>query len=381
MKKTLLSFMIFLVLSPWLLSQGTEPLLYQKLTYENNLKRRIESALEEILGSDNFVVDVEVELTMKPSGERPGVYQPTRELTPAEERKAEEVERTTIDELLPGIPYYETEKARPEELKAPELKGRPAEAPESRLVEQKAGFLPMISKLNVTVILEDGLPVERMAEVRRVASVLARLRPERGDNLRLLTSTFGKRPQEMIARLQEDLQAAQQRVEDITDSARIAALAAEERTRERWDFLRDPLVLAILAGLLFILLLLLILLILSRRGRRKMMVPYGYEEGELVPLTEGVPRKKKKSKEEKEGEERRRAEEEQRKAEEAKALEEAKKRAEEERERLRRAGLLKADIKAARQAVVALSVGSPEAATDVVREWLESEEGGEEAGE
>lgn len=296
----------------------TDSQLAQLLMFEQDLQERLQAALADLLGPANFIVDVDAQLEFAPVVKRETVYrQPERpEVSPEEEEKAEEGEG--LDYMLPGFPPVPLEEEEEKGAKVPTRGQQPSAI--SQTVASTTDPLPTVSKLDVTVILDDGVPVEQIEQVRQMVPVIAHLNLERGDQLRILTASFGER--------------LTQAAEALPAEKPLEAGEVKEGELER----RLPLPLPLIVGLGLGVVLLVLLIIILRRVRRPAVAP---EEPKLE-VPKPVPEEE---------------------------VETRPSVAEQEATR--------SDLKAARQAAVTLMVGNPEVATSVIQDWMTQEQGGE----
>ncbi len=202
----------------------------QKIELENTIAQRISTAIERILGNSNFIVDVKADVEYQPERKIEEVYKPsqksvqvrrsasadnTTELpgmaTPgASERKAPQTD--IYRDILPGIPggvfeaevplldedaENETEIIAPAEDDEPiPVESLPAGADEeeeelySRSVSQHQERIPILRKLDISVILQEGVHPNLVESVRQVAMVAAHFDRQRGDMLSIMTTAF-----------------------------------------------------------------------------------------------------------------------------------------------------------------------------------------------
>ncbi len=250
--------------------------LSQKLMLENNLRERIENALNKLLEDVKFVVDVSVELTFKTLKEAQSystttsepaqeTAQPSRTATttttqPPPPQPSEKQVRPESSMPLPGFEMPEElltqQSQRPQKAREMPTKQAPGTEQTTRAqrsapagsvqesqetVYQSSNTYPVVKRQKVKIILEDGVTPEIIENVRQVVSVAAHLDRTRGDELSIMTSPFKRREQKdeaeavilkNIAEKIEDLEARQRAAE------RQAQIEKEKRMR-RQAILRD----------------------------------------------------------------------------------------------------------------------------------------------
>lgn len=192
--------------------------LAQKLMLENDLRKRIESALSKVLDDHRYVLDLTVDLkftptvreevTFKPSveeEERPVVAErEARPTTPEEERER----RSRVTGIpIPGFEFQieEEEREEAEEPVVPEIEEAPA-APSrkgAQVISQSytdiTASVPMIEKIEISCILPEGSSPELIENVRQIIMVASHFDRSRGDVLSIMTASFKERRDERTA--------------------------------------------------------------------------------------------------------------------------------------------------------------------------------------
>lgn len=250
-------------------------LLSQKLLLENTIQQRVTSALSKILDESQFVIDVDIELEFSSGQQIETVYRttdgriiPSNEQTVTEPVKSEPFARTETGERsvanpfpIPGFPIIpsgrtdeqiraldpeEAEIELDEDVSADEDFDLGDEGSSTETITSKTEGLPRIKKMDLNIILEDGVTPDLIANVRQVATIAARFDRERGDVLTITTATFkdGRAPAEVIATavmpvkteqtetLEKDLAEVQQRNEELMKEIRDREIEYLNRSEE-----------------------------------------------------------------------------------------------------------------------------------------------------
>lgn len=259
-------------------AQESHSSLAQKIMLENTLRERIAEGLEKVLNDQKFVVDVQAEIEFHPAQRTETVYRPqsnsggkTETATtpntktadkqePATQTRSREETRQPQGMVLPGIPSdVEFERQR----QAPSATEETAEAPAdtvatatgsvqqssteivSHSVAQSSMVLPQIKRLNISVILEDGISPELLENARQVVKVASHFDRRRGDMLSMMTASFQKT--EKPEGLDEEavlLQNIANKVEEIErkqNEAEAREMLQQQREREKALLRRDSL--------------------------------------------------------------------------------------------------------------------------------------------
>lgn len=303
--------------------RSTDSQLAQILMFERDLRERLQRALADLLGPVKFIVEVDAQLEFTPAVRRETVYKKMEkpEVTPPkpEGEVEEELEEGAL-EVLPGFPTIPIK----EKAEAPALGEQPGVI--SQTISSTSLPIPTVSELDITVILEDGVPAEWIEQVRDIVSVIAQIDPDRGDQLRILTASF---PKETVS-VAETAPPTEGPVETGEGPAVATARVVEPESR-----FPLPWLIALALGVVLVVLLFVILIRVAKRlgpvpEKVEMPLPPAPEEA-APPRPSGVERE-----------------------------------------------VLRSELKAARQAAVTLAVTNPEVASSVIQEWLAQEqEGGE----
>jgi len=269
---------------------------------------------------------------------------------------------TRFDPVLPGFPVIEpfddteeevekstrieTEDKEPSTIEFDE--SVPDEKPStlrSFSIERTSPAIPEILRLEVTVMLEDGVSQKVLDAVRPVVQVATGLDYQRGDVLDIVTTSFVQ--SEAIAQLAFEASM----VDTISAStendlaARMLELEEKQQKSEGW------LPIYIGAGILGLILLLLLAYYWGRRANQQKLPESINGDDEFQML--GTPAEIIAAKEDK-----------------LAALQSSQ--AQQRAEALE-LDVHKADLKNTRQAIITLSVGNPETATNILNTWMSSE--------
>jgi flagellar biosynthesis/type III secretory pathway M-ring protein FliF/YscJ len=214
-----------ILLTAFTLSGQTRNYLSQKLELEQALQNKISQAVERILGNDHFIVDVKADLDFVPDHRVEEVYEPAEEGrrrvpgTPGERSEsAREKYDDEFTEILPGIPAkigdrgldvlteeIPEESAAVREEQAAILPG--VDVPEterlrSRSVARSTPLIPKVNKLDISIILKEGIAPDLVESIRQVAIVASHFDRSRGDMLSIMTTTFSD---DQLAKAERDL--------------------------------------------------------------------------------------------------------------------------------------------------------------------------------
>ncbi len=391
-------FRITKYLTPWLTTaliipasivyaQDSQSQLAQKIMLENHLRLQAESALKQALQKERFFISVIAEISFTPAQRREQVWESAKEdketniarmgLSPLEKSDLSPFERELLpptpkfDPVLPGFPVISMPEDKGEDKPVSKpLETTPDIADEldsdlesdevderetliSYSIENITPAIPEIVRLDVTVMLEDGVNQGVLEMVRQVVEFATGIDPLRGDNLNIVTASFVV--SEAIAQLTVEASKADTISTSMESDLALRIQELEESRREAES--RFPLFVGgAIAGLI---LLLLIVYFLGRKKRREepALIP---SNGNGEPQYIGTP------------------------AELIAAEEDSRAARESELSRNRAAALErdmhKSELKNTRQAVITLSVGRPDTATKILNDWMSSEgESSEEA--
>jgi len=200
--------------------------LAQKLMLENDLRNRIESALEKILDDHRYVLDLTVELRFTPTVREEVTFKPAPRPGQVTEQpsETEEARPTPVEEprertsRVTGIPIpgfdFQME-AQPEETVEPppvtevdlppleEAPPEPSPQEGTQVVSQSytdiTASVPTIERMEISCILPEGSPPELVENVRQIIQVASHFSPTRGDVLSIMTASFRERRDERTA--------------------------------------------------------------------------------------------------------------------------------------------------------------------------------------
>jgi len=256
-----------------LVAQEDHSYLAQKVMLENTLRERISEGLSKVLEDEKFVVDVQAEIEFHPSQRTETVYRPkkrteeretavqtSRATTQQEDQRTREPGQTSGRMILPGIPSdIEFEGQRPQQ-QVPSVEEsvgadtdtaageqiEPSAEIVSHSVAQSSIALPRIKRLNISVILEDGISPELLENARQVVKVASHFDRSRGDMLSMMTASFKKtavqegEPDEEAILLQNIANKVEE-IERKQNEAETRRMLEEQRQREQLLLRRDSL--------------------------------------------------------------------------------------------------------------------------------------------
>ena len=197
--------------------------LAQKLMLENNLRSRIESALQKVMDDHRYVLDVTVDLkftptvteevTFRPAGSndaksavRTGREEASRSTPLTSERPESRSRMTGIP--IPGFDFQSREDDEPveavisEEIAEVELSVQgPSDGAEilSQSYKDTKASVPVVERLEVSCILPEGSAPELIENVRQIIMVASHFDRTRGDVLSVMTASFRQRKDERTA--------------------------------------------------------------------------------------------------------------------------------------------------------------------------------------
>ena len=224
-KHSLLIALLIITLAPLSIvqAQNAQSQLAQKIMLENHLRTQAESALKQALGDERFFVSVKAEISFTPAHRSEQIWEPAKDAKDTDISKMGIYEAapagiqeddllppiTKFDPVLPGFPEIETSgNTQDSEEKSTAIKtetddDEPAtieldesvsdERPStlrSFSIERTAPAIPEILRLEVTVMLEDGVSQKVLDAVRPVVQVATGLDYQRGDVLDIVTTSF-----------------------------------------------------------------------------------------------------------------------------------------------------------------------------------------------
>ena len=257
------------------LNAQTSNYLSQKLELEQALQNKISQAVERILGNNYFIVDVKADLDFVPDHRVEEVYEPaapvrdeTRRVSPAQAPSAAAPSyEEEFDEILPGIPArigdrgldvlteeLPEESSRIREEQTALLPGVDGPVSQDRLrsrsVARSTPLIPQVKRLDISIILKEGIKPDLVESIRQVAIVASHFDRVRGDVLSIMTTTFSEdetskvdpvmaardvryeRSQEEILRTDETQRLIQQIQDQINNIARQQEIQQSVRSTE-----------------------------------------------------------------------------------------------------------------------------------------------------
>ena len=370
-KQSLLTTLLIFSIAPLSIvrPQNAQSQLAQKIMLENHLRTQAENALKQALGDERFFVSVKADISFTPAHRSEQIWEPAKDAKDTNIAKMGIAERaptgypgndllppvTKFDPVLPGFPVIEpfdntqekvdkstrieTEDREPSTIELDEsVSNEKPSTLRSFSIERTSPAIPEILRLEVTVMLEDGVSQKVLDAVRPVVQVATGLDYQRGDVLDIGTTSFVQ--SEAIAQLAFEASM----VDTISLSTendlatRMRELEEKQRKSEGW------LPIYIGAGILGLIVLLLLAYYWGRRGNQQNL-----DEVQML----GTPAEIIAAKEEK-----------------LAALQSSQ--AQQRAEALE-LDVQKADLKNTRQAIITLSVGNPETATNILNNWMSSE--------
>ena len=374
-KYKLLTALLLISIAPLsnLYPQNAQSQLAQRIMLENHLRTQAENALKQALGDERFFVSVKADISFTPAHRSEQIWEPTREKDISKMRRAETAPTgypesdllpptTKFDPVLPGFPELEpfdntqdkvenstSIETGDKEPSTIELDESVSDKRPSTLlsfsIERTSPAIPEILRLEVTVMLEDGVSQKVLDAVRPVVQVSTGLDYQRGDILDIVTTSFVKT--QAIAQLA--LEASM--VDTISASTegdlatRMRELEEKQGKSEGWLSLYTG------AAILGLILLLLLAYYWGKRGGQRQLPKPANGDDDVQLL--GTPAEIVAAKEDK--------------------LAELQTAQAQQRAAALELDVHKADLKNTRQAIITLSVGSPETATNILNNWMGSE--------
>ncbi len=196
--------------------------LAQKLMVENDLRQRITDALSKIIDDRKYVIDVkagieisdgtEEQITIMGDGRQTGAGQTLDEVS-SEINQSLDASSRGSSGLTSGLPIpgfeFESDAGRSSSI----VNEAVSEAPNqgamslssgqnkvlSRTVTNKRPSTAKITKLDISIILQEGAAPELIENIRQVVMVSSGFNRARGDALSIMTATFKERRDEKTA--------------------------------------------------------------------------------------------------------------------------------------------------------------------------------------
>ncbi|TFB09469.1 hypothetical protein E3V55_07625 [Candidatus Marinimicrobia bacterium MT.SAG.3] len=379
-KHSLLTALLTITLAPLSIvqPQNAQSQLAQRIMLENHLRMQAENALKQALGDERFFVSVKADISFTPAHRSEQIWEPAKnakdtdisQMGIADSAPTGIPEKDLLppiskfDPVLPGFPDIEilgdtqeqeeksiTIETEMKESSTIELDERPSTL-RSFSIERTSPAIPEILRLEVTVMLEDGISQKVLDSVRPVVQVATGLDYQRGDILDIVTTSFVQ--SEAIAQLA--VEASMADTISITTESDLATRMRELEDKQRES---EGLLPLYIGGAVLGLIVLLVLAYFW--GRSSKNQPHLQEEptnGSDEVQMLGTPAEMIAAKEDK-----------------LAALQSSQ--AQQRAAALER-DVHRADLKNTRQAIITLSVGKPDTATKILNNWISSEEESEE---
>jgi flagellar biosynthesis/type III secretory pathway M-ring protein FliF/YscJ len=239
----------------------TNGYLAQKLMIENDLRKRIASALEKVIDNRKYVVDVSVDLEISSAIENQTTYSPSgandnalESLKGAENllNSADTPSRGSVGLPIPGFDFT-AEPPTKDAGTAASNESAPMESPSkpnivSRTQTETRPAMASVRNMEISIIIQEGAAPELIENIRQVVMVASRFNRPRGDVLSIMTASFKERrdqksaEQVLLKNIAEKLESLesqrerlgevdwQQELENYKDSE------AERRTEDRLYF-------------------------------------------------------------------------------------------------------------------------------------------------
>ncbi len=239
----------------------TNGYLAQKLMIENDLRKRIASALEKVIDNRKYVVDVSVDLEISSAIENQTTYSPRgandnalESLKGAENllNSADTPSRGSVGLPIPGFDFTAEPPTKDVET-ATSNESAPMESPSkpnivSRTQTETRPAMASVRNMEISIIIQEGAAPELIENIRQVVMVASRFNRPRGDVLSIMTASFKERrdqksaEQVLLKNIAEKLESLesqrerlgevdwQQELENYKDSE------AERRTEDRLYF-------------------------------------------------------------------------------------------------------------------------------------------------
>ena len=215
----------------------TSGYLAQKLMIENDLRKRIASALEKVIDNRKYVVDVSVDLEISSAIESQTTYSPgSRESSIESLKSAEDILSATdapksgsVGLPIPGFDF--TAETPAKDVETAPLQNRPPWNLSRKtmwspgLKQKKRPSMASIRNMEISIIIQEGAAPELIENIRQVVMVASRFNRPRGDVLSIMTASFKERRDERsaeqvllknIAEKLESLESQRERLGELT---------------------------------------------------------------------------------------------------------------------------------------------------------------------
>ena len=207
------------------LSAQESTYLAQKIMLENNMRSRIESALQKIMDDHRYVLDISVDLKFTPTVTEEVTFRPSTDnetknaVLSGRENASESVplmsnENQTTSTMtgipIPGFDFQiigddksidqpeESNDAVIVEDSSPNSRGQGSQILSQSYTDTKVS-MPIIEKLDISCILPEGSAPELIENVRQIIMVASHFDRSRGDVLSVMTASFRQRKDERTA--------------------------------------------------------------------------------------------------------------------------------------------------------------------------------------
>ena len=207
------------------LSAQESTYLAQKIMLENNMRSRIESALQKIMDDHRYVLDISVDLKFTPTVTEEVTFRPSTDnetknaVLSGRENASESVplmsnENQTTSTMtgipIPGFDFQiigdDKSIDQPEESNdvvivedsSPNSRGQGSQILSQSYTDTKVS-MPIIEKLDISCILPEGSAPELIENVRQIIMVASHFDRSRGDVLSVMTASFRQRKDERTA--------------------------------------------------------------------------------------------------------------------------------------------------------------------------------------
>lgn len=228
-KHSLLTALLTITLAPLSIvqPQNAQSQLAQRIMLENHLRMQAENALKQALGDERFFVSVKADISFTPAHRSEQIWEPAKnakdtdisQMGIADSAPTGIPEKDLLppiskfDPVLPGFPDIEilgdtqeqeeksiTIETEMKESSTIELDERPSTL-RSFSIERTSPAIPEILRLEVTVMLEDGISQKVLDSVRPVVQVATGLDYQRGDILDIVSAIEASKANCAIASL------------------------------------------------------------------------------------------------------------------------------------------------------------------------------------
>ena len=178
--------------------------LAQKLMLENNLRNRINDALEKVIDNRKYVVDVSVDLEISSAVENQTTFSPSgaiKSLNEAENVLVESDVPTSggVGLPIPGFDFTAENKSEVTNEVEVSMDTPIDDNVVSRTTTEKLPSMASVKNLEISIIIQEGAAPELIENIRQVVMVASRFNRARGDVLSIMTASFKERRDEKSA--------------------------------------------------------------------------------------------------------------------------------------------------------------------------------------